>query len=86
MIENVHYRILFLAMSCNDPFFVDSRRVTHDTWAKDIILGKYPNVGFFTYTASETGEEYIEDNTIYLNCGDGLKDTWDKTMKCLKYS
>lgn len=78
--ENKHYTLLILAMSCNDPFFVESRRVTHDTWAKDIILGSYENVGFYSYTASETSEEYIEDNTIYLNCGDKLENTFEKTM------
>lgn len=78
--ENKHYALLILAMSCNDPFFVESRRVTHDTWAKDIILGSYENVGFYSYTASETGEEYIENNTIYLNCGDKLENTFEKTM------
>lgn len=78
--ENKHYTLLVLAMSCNEPFFVESRRVTHDTWAKDIILCSYENTGFFSYTASETGEEYIEDNTIYLNCGDKLENTFEKTM------
>lgn len=78
--ENRHYTILVLSMSCNEPFFVESRKVTHDTWAKDIILGSYENVGFYSYTASETGEEYIEDNTIYLNCGDKLENTFEKTM------
>lgn len=78
--ENKHYTLLVLAMSCNDPFFVESRRVTHDTWAKDIILGSYENIGFYSYTASETGEEYIKDNTIYLNCGDKLENTFEKTM------
>lgn len=78
--ENKHYTLLILAMSCNEPFFVESRRVTHDTWAKDIILGSCKNIGFYSYTASETGEEYIKDNTIYLNCGDKLEDTFEKTM------
>jgi hypothetical protein len=78
--ENKHYALLVLAMSCNEPFFVESRRVTHDTWAKDLILGSYENIGFYSYTASETGEEYIKDNTIYLNCGDKLENTFEKTM------
>ena len=78
--ENKHYALLILAMSCNEPFFVESRHVTHDTWAKDVILGSYSNIGFYSYTASETGEEYIENNTIYLNCGDKLENTFEKTM------
>lgn len=83
--ENKHYTLLILAMSCNDPFFVESRRVTHDTWAKDVILGSYPNVGFYSYTASETGEEYIKDNTIYVNCKDDVNNTYDKTLKVFDF-
>lgn len=83
--ENKHYTLLVLAMSCNEPFFVESRRVTHDTWAKDIILGSYQDVGFYSYTASETGEEYIEDNTIYVNCKDDVNNTYDKTLKVFDF-
>lgn len=83
--ENKHYTLLVLAMSCNDPFFVESRLVTHDTWAKDIILGSYENIGFYSYTASETGEEYIKDNTIYVNCKDDINNTYDKTLKVFDF-
>lgn len=81
----MHYKVLFLAMSCNDPFFVESRKVVQDTWAKYLIMEEYPEYGFYSYTASETGEEYIKDNTIYLNCGDGIHDTFDKTLRCFQF-
>lgn len=81
----MHYKVLFLAMSCNDPFFIESRNVVHDTWAKDIIDGKFPDYGFYSYTASDNGQNYIEGNTIYLDCGDGIRDTFNKTMKCFMF-
>lgn len=72
-------------MSCNEPFFVESRQVTHDTWAKDVINGVYPSVGFYSYTTSENGEEYIENNTIYLNCSDEINETYYKTIRCFDF-
>ncbi len=81
----MHYNLLILAMSCNEPFFVESRQVTHDTWAKDVINGIYPSIGFYSYTSSENGEEYIENNTIYLNCSDEINETYYKTIRCFEY-
>lgn len=81
----MHYNLLILAMSCNEPFFVESRQVTHDTWAKDVINGIYPSIGFYSYTSSENGEEYIENNTIYLNCSDEINETYYKTIRCFDF-
>ncbi len=81
----MHYNLLILAMSCNEPFFVESRQVTHDTWAKDVINGLYSSVGFYSYTSSENGEEYIENNTIYLNCSDEINETYYKTIRCFDF-
>lgn len=83
--EAKHYRLLFLSMSCNERFFEISRYVTHDTWAKDIINNIYPDIGFYSYTSSITGEEYDENNTIYVNSTDDFSGTFDKTIKCLAY-
>lgn len=81
----MHYNLLILAMSCNDPFFEESRNVTHDTWAKDIIDGMYDGLGFYSYTASKNGTEYIENNTIYLNCSDEIESTYHKTIRCFEF-
>lgn len=82
----MHYKFLVLAMSsdCNE-FFTISRKATLETWAKDIIAGKYEDFGFFAYTESKTGKEYIEDNTIYLNCSSDLNKTYEKTIKCFDF-
>jgi hypothetical protein len=82
--ENKHYKILFLSMSCNHPFFEMGRKVVHDTWAKPIIEGKYKDCGFFSYTSSENNQTYIKDNCIYVNCGDKINNTYSKTILALK--
>ena len=81
---NKHYRVLFLAMSCNDPFFEMSRRVVHDTWAKDILEGKFPEIGFFSYTSTDK-EDYIEDNCVYVREQDDINHTYSKTIKAMSF-
>lgn len=77
----MHYKVLFLSMSCNDPFFEISRKVVEDTWAKDIINGKYPGIGYYSYTSSSYDMDYINGNTIYINVSDNIEDTYEKTIK-----
>jgi len=79
-----HYDILFLAMSCNDPFFEMSRKVVHDTWAKDIIEDKYPGVGVFSYTSSGNADEYLKNYCMYVNAPDDIAHTYTKTIRALK--
>lgn len=81
----MHYKFLILSMSCNNEFYELSRLVTHDTWARDVIEGKYPDYGFFSYTTSNNGKDYIEDNVIYLNCSDNIGSTYTKTIKCFDF-
>ena len=83
--NDMHYNLLILAMSCNEAFFTESRFVTHDTWVKDVIDGIYEGIGFYSYTSSETGEEYVENNTIYLNCSDEINGTYYKTIRCFEF-
>lgn len=71
-------------MSCNEPFFDAERIAVHETWAKDLIDGYYPCATFYSYTASTRNYSYIENNTIYVKCGDGLFDTFDKTIECFR--
>lgn len=80
--ENKHYKVLILAMSCEGNFFKMSRHVTHDTWAKSIIDGKHEGIGFLSYTSTE-GDERIEDNTVYLKVSDLITDTYRKTKTLL---
>ena len=79
-----HYKVLFLAMSCNDPFFEMSRKTTHDTWAKDIIEGRYPDVGFCSYTTAANYKERIEDHCVYVNTEDDYRHTYSKTVRTMQ--
>ena len=79
-----HYDILFLAMSCNDPFFEMSRKVTMDTWAKGIIEEQYPGVGFYAFTCAADYKERIENNCIYVNVEDDYRHTYSKTVRAMQ--
>lgn len=69
-------------MSCNDPFFDMEREVVKETWAKDIVNGKYPDIGFYAYTASSNPR--IENNCIYVDTPDDLLHTYSKTISAMR--
>lgn len=80
-------KIILLAMCCNQPFFrKQAEFLLKESYGKDIISGKYPNVDFFIYTASENGSSYIdyENHMIYVNADDTLEGTFEKTQNTLK--
>lgn len=81
----MHYKILFLTMSCEDPFFIMGRKVVEDTWARDIIDNKHSGIGYYAYTSSSNGIEYIDGHTIYVNAPDGLEGTYQKTKAVLEF-
>jgi len=82
-----HFKILFLSMSCNDEFFTLEESVVKDTWAKPIIEGKYPDVGFFSYKSCNKKYHFecIADNTVYVNVMDDLHHTYSKTKRALQF-
>lgn len=81
-------KILMLSMSCNNTYFKSLLAVVKDTWAKPIIQGKYKNVQWFAYTACDKKHPYpyidFEDHIIYVDCADGLFDTYEKTQKAYR--
>lgn len=80
-------KILLLAMCCNQPFFrKQAEFLLKESYGKDIISGKYPNIDFFVYTASEDDSSYIdyENHMIYVSADDTLEGTFEKTQKTLK--
>ena len=81
-------KILMLSMSCNTPYFKSLLAVVKDTWAKPIIQGKYKDVQWFAYTACDKKHPYpyidFEDHIIYVDCADGLFDTYEKTQKAYR--
>lgn len=85
---NHNKNILILSMSCNNSYFKSLLAVVKDTWAKPIIQGKYKNVQWFAYTACDKNHPYpyidFEDHIIYVDCADGLFDTYEKTQKAYR--
>lgn len=75
-----HLKGVFLAQSCNLPFFIKELAVVEDTWAKELIEGKHPGYKFFSYTSCDTShpEPCIDGNTIYVLNDDSIEHTYEK--------
>ena len=79
-------KIVVLAMYCNKPLFLKQEQFIRDvSYAKDIMVGKYENVDFYSYTASKDDKYHFNKNShrIYVPCDDSLEGTFDKTKKTL---
>lgn len=76
--------LIILVMSCNQEFFHKQNDLIRNTWGKTAKeLGI--NVIFYEGNPEKTGNDqwsYTED-MLYLNCGDGLEDTYAKTYFAL---
>lgn len=81
-------KILILAMSCNQDFFIDQEKHIKKLYAKDIIEGKYPNIEFYTYTASYDSKYHINKqlHKLYVPADDSLIGTFEKTLNTFKLS
>jgi hypothetical protein len=77
-------KILILVMSCQQESFVEQEKVCRETWAKDIIDGKYDNIEYYSYIGScEEGCVSRDKHTIFCKANDGLWQTFQKTVECL---
>lgn len=74
-----------LTMSCNQPHFQALLGCVMDTWAKPLIQGKYPEITWFGYTSCDSKHPKpvvdFEDHMIYVDSGDEVTDTYEKTQK-----
>lgn len=69
-----------MAMSCQNEFFVEQEKYVKDTWAKDIIDGKYENISFMIYRGGYDKNAYSKkENLLKLNVEDDLNNTFKKT-------
>ena len=78
-------KIIFLSMSANFSPYIEEEEAVKETWAKDIIDGKYEGCSFYGYSASPNQENYTEGNHIYVDALDDLNGTYNKTYKCFKF-
>lgn len=73
-------KILVLVMSCQDEFFRQQVEKIKATWAKPILEGKYPNIGFIAYEGGYDAHSYDkENNVLKIRCEDDLDNTFKKT-------
>lgn len=81
-------KILVLVMSCNNDFFNAQVNKIKETWASNIINGKYPNIDFLSYKGSldYISHDYNEQNNeLIIRCEDDLENTFKKTIYALEY-
>jgi hypothetical protein len=81
-------KILITVMSCDKEFFSNQEELIKQTWAKDIIGGKYPNIDIVFYIGCPVINETYFDNdlkTIVLKCEDDLDNTFKKTIRAFEY-
>ena len=81
-------KILITVMSCDKDFFINQEELIKQTWAKDIIDGKYPNIDIVFYMGCPVINETYFDNelkTIVLKCEDDLDNTFKKTIRAFEY-
>ena len=71
-------------MSCQDEFFMNEEELVKETWAKDIIDKKYPNVDFIIYRGGYDANSYSNKNKLLkLHIEDGMPYTFKKTYMAL---
>lgn len=78
-------KILILTMSCTQKAFLNEENTIRETWAKDIIDGKYPNITWYAYRNTLYDNPYDMDNIIYVPENDDRNHTYQKTIACFKY-
>ena len=72
-------------MSCTQKAFLDEENTIRETWAKDIIDGKYPNITWYAYRNTLYDNPYDMNNIIYVPEKDDRSHTYQKTIACFKY-
>lgn len=78
-------KILILSMSCTRKDFMAEEQAIKETWAKDILDGKYPNISWYAYRNTLYEHPYDMNNIIYVPELDDRKHTYQKTIACFKY-
>lgn len=80
-------KLLVLAMSCEQDFFrKEETIIRYHSYGKNILEGKYPDVDFWTYSASTDGKIHVNKkiHRITVPVDDSLYGTYEKTIMCLK--
>jgi len=75
-------KVIILAMSCNKDFFIQEEELVRNTWSKELLNNKYPNISFYFLRSDKN--ERIEGNYIYVNTGDGFYETFQKNKRAFE--
>lgn len=69
----------------NSKEFVNEEKVVRQTWASDIISGKYPGMKLMFYKGNKNKSEKLDGDTLYVDVDDSLDGTYEKTIKTLRW-
>ena len=67
-------------MSCENEFFIHEEQLVRQTWLKDVIDGKYPNIDYLFYRGG-SDRTYLDENNVYhIHCEDDIKNKEKKKI------
>lgn len=81
-------KILILIMSCELGHFKAQEEDIKNTYLKDVINGKYPNIDYMIYSASESIPKHKyskEEHRLLMRCEDDIHNTFKKTYYAFKF-
>lgn len=77
--------IVILSMSCNKPTYIKEEKAVRDSWAKDIIEGKYENIKWYSYRGGNSNSYDEAEHCKHINIADDYRHTFHKTIMMLEW-
>ena len=77
--------IIILSMSCDKPLYVKEEKAIRDSWAKDIIEGKYKNIKWYSYRGGKNDSYNEAEHCKRFKILDDYRHTFQKTIKILEW-
>lgn len=80
-------KILILAMSCNQELFINQERMLREElYAKYVLQNYFPDVDFWSYTASTDGKYHVnkKQHRLEVPTDDTIQGTYEKTLATFK--
>ena len=80
-------KILILAMSCNQELFLNQERMLREElYAKYVLQNQFPDVDFWSYTASTDGKYHVNKklHRLEVPTDDSIQGTYEKTLAAFK--
>lgn len=77
--------IVILSMSCTKPNYINEEKGIRDSWAKDIIDGKYKNIKWYSYRGGQSDSYNETEHCKHINIPDDYRHTFHKTIKMFEW-